>query len=448
MDIKVAKFGGTSLADAHQFRKVQAIIESDPQRRFVVPSAPGKRTADDRKITDLLYLCHAHAQQKLPFDDVFNLIADRYKGIVRDLGLSLDMQPHLDTVRTRIAAEADAGRGADYTASRGEYLNGLITAALLKYDFVDAADVIFFDAAGRFDAERTQAVMSQRLSSHQRAVVPGFYGSTHTGQIKTFSRGGSDVTGAIVARGVSADVYENWTDVSGMLMADPRVVKDPKPISVVTYRELRELAYMGATVLHDEAIFPVRQAGIPVNIRNTNLPAHAGTLIVKDTPMLREAITSGSIGSITGIAGKKDFTVIAVEKALMNQELGFGRRLLSVLEVNGISFEHVPSGIDTMSVVVASKALEGKLDKVVSEIREECVPDAVDIFPNMALIATVGRGMAYTPGMAAKLFGALAKAGVNVRMIDQGSSEINIIVGVQNSEFELAMRAIYHEFVG
>lgn len=444
MGIKVAKFGGTSLADASQFRKVQAIILSDPQRRYVVPSAPGKRTSDDRKVTDLLYLCHAHAQQKLEIDSVFNLIAERYLQIVRDLNLSLNLQPHLDIVRKRIAEEATTGNGADYTASRGEYLNGLIMAALLGYDFVDAADVIFFDTTGRFDDARTQTVMSARLSRHQRAVIPGFYGSMPEGRIKTFSRGGSDVSGAIVARGVAADVYENWTDVSGMLMADPRVVKDPKPISVVTYRELRELAYMGATVLHDEAIFPVRIAGIPVNIRNTNLPEHPGTLIVKDAP---DSHSGTKAGSITGIAGKKDFTVIAVEKALMNQELGFGRRLLSVLEVNGVSFEHVPSGIDTMSVVISSKSLDGKLDKVVAEIREECRPDAVDVLPNMALVATVGRGMAYTPGMAAKLFGALAHANVNVRMIDQGSSEINIIVGVQNSDFEKAMQSIYHAFV-
>jgi aspartate kinase len=407
MGIKVAKFGGTSLADASQIRKVQAIVQADPERRFVVPSAPGKRTGSDQKITDLLYLCHEHARQKLPFDEVFKLIADRYLEIARGLGLTLDLKPHLDRVKHQIAVEACAGGAgtADYAASRGEYLNGLIVAELLGYEFIDAADVIFFDKRGLFDAE---------------------------------------LSGAIVARAANADVYENWTDVTGMLMADPRVVPSPKPIEVITYRELRELAYMGATVLHDEAIFPVRQAGIPVNIRNTNQPEHPGTLIVRDVPAEDEKKRTGQI---TGIAGRKDFTVITVEKALMNQELGFGRRLLTVLEANGISFEHMPSGIDTMSVVISDKNLAGKTDKVCEEINTECKPDTLECEGGMALVATVGRGMAYHPGIAAKLFDALARAGVNVRMIDQGSSEINIIVGVSTADFEKAMRAIYGAFV-
>ncbi len=314
-------------------------------------------------------------------------------------------------------------------------------ADLLGYDFIDAAEVIFFDDKGRFDATRTQAVISRRLAEHERAVVPGFYGALPGGQIKTFSRGGSDITGAIVARGADADVYENWTDVSGLLMADPRIVKDARPMDVVTYSELRELAYMGATVLHDEAIFPVRQAGIPVNIRNTNRPQDAGTTIVKDASPITHK------GMITGIAGKKDFTVIVIEKAMMNQELGFARRLLSVLEVNGVSFEHMPSGIDTISVVVAEKELNGRLDKILSEIQTECQPDSINVYSGMALIATVGRGMAYTPGIAARLFEALGKASINIRMIDQGSSEINIIVGVGNDDFERAVTAIYKAFV-
>ncbi len=441
MGIKVAKFGGTSLADASQFKKVQAIILADKTRKFVVPSAPGKRVSEDRKITDLLYLCHAHAQQDIKFDDVFALIATRYEQIVKELGLKLDMTAHLKAAKEGIAKAAQTNAGPDFAASRGEYLNGLIMAELLGFPFVDAAEVVFFNSRGLFDSEKTQKVLSERLSKMQNAVVPGFYGSTPDGKIKTFSRGGSDISGAIVARAAHAEVYENWTDVSGLLMTDPRVVKNPRPIQTVTYRELRELAYMGATVLHDEAIFPVREAGIPVNIRNTNKPEDVGTFIVP------EVAPDAKTGIITGIAGRKDFTVIAVEKSLMNQEIGFGRRLLSVLEANQVSFEHMPSGIDTISLVIADKQLDGKLEKVVEDIKNELKPDSVDVYPDMALVATVGRGMAYHPGIAAKLFAALASAGINVRMIDQGSSEINIIVGIQNSDFDNAVRAIYKAFV-
>lgn len=438
MGIKVAKFGGSSLADADHFKKVQSIIESDPDRRYIVPSAPGKRNNVDMKITDLLYLCHSHIQQKVPFDDVFKIITKRYLQIVKGLGLSFDLQPRLDEVKTRISS----GASADYTASRGEYLTGLIMSQLLGYDFIDPAEIIFFDERGKLDAERTQAETEKRIARHERAVIPGFFGSDVRGNVKTFSRGGSDITGAIVARGAHAEIYENWTDVSGLLMTDPSIVKNPKPIDTVTYRELRELAYMGAKVLHDEAIFPVREADIPVCIKNTHRPEDPGTMIVQDADPITHR------GNITGIAGKKGFTVIAVEKALMNAELGFGRRVLSVLEVNGISFEHVPSGIDTLSVVIADTELENKLESVVQEIRTECRPDAVEVYPNMALIATVGRGMAYTPGIASKLFTALSNKKINVRMIDQGSSEINIIVGVENEDFESALRAIYAAFVG
>jgi aspartate kinase len=443
MSITVAKFGGTSLADAGQFRKVQAIVKSDPQRRYIVPSAPGKRRAADKKITDLLYLCHAHVQQELPFDEVFDLIAGRYLEIIKDLGLKLDLRPHLEQIKKQIARAAQSPQGStpDYAASRGEYLSGLILADLLGYDFVDAAEVVLFDEQGRFDAEGTQEKVNKRLGKHTKAVIPGFYGATPKGHVKTFSRGGSDISGAIVARGVGAGVYENWTDVCGLLMADPRIVENPKNIDVITYRELRELAYMGATVLHDEAIFPVRQAGIPVNIRNTNQPEHPGTRIVREAePVQHKA-------GISGIAGRKDFTVIALEKALMNAEIGFGRRLLSCLEDHGVSYEHTPSGIDTMSVVVADTQVKGKLEAIVADIRSRCQPDAVDVHPHMALIATVGRGMARTPGSAAKLFAALATAGINIRMIDQGSSEINIIVGVATKDFEPAVRAIYKAFV-
>ena len=438
MSIKVAKFGGSSVANAEQIRKVKQIVEADTERRYVVPSAPGKRHKDDQKITDMLYLCHAHAQQSLPFDDVFDRIANRYLEIVSDLGLSLDMQPYLDEVKQNIAD----GASADYTASRGEFLNGPIIAAVLGYDFVDAADLIVFDSRGRFDSDTTQERMSAKLANHDRAVIPGFYGSMPNGDIKTFSRGGSDITGAIVARGVNAALYENWTDVSGLLMTDPRIVDSPKPISMITYRELRELAYMGASVLHDEAVFPVRQAGIPVQILNTNRPDDPGTRIFRGD--VKSA--ASPVGTITGLAGRKDFTVILIEKALMNSEVGFGRRVLNVLEVNGVSFEHMPSGIDTLSIVVEDKEIEGKLEKVVAEIHQECGVDSITVYPEMALIATVGRGMANPPGTAAQLFTALAEASVNIRMIDQGSSEMNIIVGVETGDFERAVKAIYNAF--
>jgi aspartate kinase len=440
MGVKVCKFGGTSLADASQFRKVQSIIQADKSRRYIVPSAPGKRTPDDRKITDLLYLCHAHAQQNIPFNDVFELIASRFNQIIADLGLKLDLSTALSEAKARIAVRAQEDGGSDYAASRGEYFSGLILASLLNVPFIDAHDVIFFNAQGQFDAERTQKTLAEKLQANPWAVIPGFYGQDDQGRVKTFSRGGSDISGAIVARAAAADVYENWTDVSGLLMADPRIVTNPRTIDVITYRELRELAYMGATVLHDEAIFPVRKAGIPVNIRNTNRPDDNGTLIVSETQPIEHQ------GGISGIAGRKDFTVIAVEKALMNSELGFGRRLLSALEASGVSFEHAPSGIDTMSVVVADSQIKGKIDKIKSDIQLACQPDSIDVNPGMALIATVGRGMARTPGMASRLFAALAKAKVNVRLIDQGSSELNIIVGVENDDFTKAVRSIYDEF--
>ncbi|HAI12868.1 MAG TPA: aspartate kinase [Phycisphaerales bacterium] len=438
MGIKVCKFGGSSLADAAQIKKAQSIIQADADRKFVVPSAPGKRNKEDQKITDLLYLCHAHAQQGIAFDEVFGLIADRYNGIVKELGLTLDMTPHLDKVK----ADITAGASSDYAASRGEFLNGPIIAALLGYTFIDPAQFIFFDDKGKFDAEKTQTVLSKKLASVESAVVPGFFGSLPNGDIKTFSRGGSDITGAIVARAANADVYENWTDVSGLLKTDPRIVDNPETISTITYKELRELAYMGASVMHEEAIFPVRIAGIPINIRNTNAPDDDGTMIVSDDD------TSSKAQSITGIAGRKDFTVIYVEKALMNSEIGFGRKLLEVLEDNQVSFEHMPSGIDTTSLVVSNSNLQGKLDDVLAGIKHVCKPDKISVFENMALIATVGRGMSHHVGVSAKLFTALSNANVNIRMIDQGSSEMNIIVGVEGSDFEKAIKAIYAEFVG
>jgi aspartate kinase len=442
MSVKVCKFGGSSLADAGQIRRVCELVRAEPERRYVVPSAPGKRHDEDQKITDLLYLCHEHARQGLAFDEVFALIAERFRTIVAELGLGLAIEEELKQIKDQIGRFANMG--PDYAASRGEYLNGLILAQVLGFDFVDPVEIIFFDTRGRLDEERTYNAASQRLGQVSNAVIPGFYGrrAGDPVRVKTLSRGGSDVTGAIVARAMQATVYENWTDVSGLLMADPGIIDDPKIIDTITYRELRELSYMGARVLHEEAVFPVRAAGIPLNIRNTHDPEAPGTTIVSDSDASRF-----KAGSISGIAGRKDFTIIAIEKAMMNAEVGFGRRVLSALEGAGINFEHMPSGIDTLSIVVADAEVEGKLDEVVADIQNECHPDSIDVYPNMALVATVGRGMAHTPGMAARVFSALAEHGVNIRMIDQGSSELNIIVGIEADDFDEAVAAIYHAFV-
>ena len=433
----VTKFGGSSLADAGQFAKVKSILALDPARRYVVPSAPGRRFKEDEKVTDLLYRCHALAAKGEDYQETFDKIAARYMDIAEELGLSLDLGAVLDEVDERIGA----GASADWCASRGEYLGGMLLADYLGWRFFDPAKGILFDETGRFDAERTQVVLSEALADGEPTVVPGFFGSKPNGEVHTFSRGGSDVTGAIVARAVGADMYENWTDVSGFLMADPRVVENPREIRSITYKELRELSYMGASVLHEDAMFPVHKAGIPTNIRNTNLPEHPGTLISLDMP------EETDVPTITGIAGHKGFSVIFVEKAMMNSELGFGRKVLSVLEECGISFEHLPTGIDTMSVVVAQDALAPHREQVVHRIMEVVEPDTLTIHDDMSLIATVGRGMVHNCGTAARLFAAMSRAGINVRMIDQGSSELSIIVGVDDKDFESTIRAIYHEFV-
>ena len=433
---KVVKFGGSSLASAEQFRKSADIIKSEASRRFVVPSAPGKRFPKDTKVTDLLLSCYDRAAAGEDFSREFADIVSRYDDIINGLGLATDLSAEYSAIKQRLSE----GTTRDYIASRGEYLNALILSEYIGYDFLDAAEVIFFDADGRFDASRTDRIMSERLAGAKNAVIPGFYGSMPDGSIKTFSRGGSDITGAIVARAVMADIYENWTDVSGFLMCDPRIVENPHPIKIITYRELRELSYMGATVLHEESIFPVKLAGIPINIRNTNRPSDIGTMIVTSTDKYR------TDDIITGIAGKKGFSVIRIEKDMMNQETGFGMKVLKVFSDLGVSFEHLPSGIDTMCVIINRDDISGREREILSSISRAVNPDNIDYEPSLALIAVVGRNMAGMPGTAARIFTSLAREGINIRMIDQGSSELIIIIGVDESAFEHAIRAIYDEF--
>ena len=434
--IKVVKFGGSSLASAEQFKKVGNIIRAEESRKFVVPSAPGKRFSDDTKVTDMLYKCYAEAAEGKNFDKSLKAIKERYNEIIKGLGLKLSLDEQFETIRKQFESKA----GQDYAASRGEYLNGIVMAEYLGYEFVDAATVICFDANGEFDSEKTNEVMGERLSKVESAVIPGFYGAMPNGKIKTFSRGGSDVTGSIVARAIKANVYENWTDVSGFLAADPRIVKNPKPITVITYKELRELSYMGASVLHESAIFPVRKEGIPINIRNTNAPDDKGTMIVETTCHTPEY-------TITGIAGKKGFVSISIDKDMMNSEIGFGRKVLQVFEDNGISFEHMPSGIDTMTVFVHQDEFVEKEQKVLAELHRAVHPDSIELESDLSLVAVVGRGMRNNSGIAGNIFSALAKAKVNVKMIDQGSSELNIIIGVRNKYFEDAIKTIYSVFV-
>ena len=433
---KVVKFGGSSLASTRQFKKAGEIVRSDKTRRYVVPSAPGKRNDKDEKVTDMLYACYDAASAGTAYKKLLNRIKDRYLEIIDGLGLNLNLDYEFD----RIEENFVKGAGRDYAASRGEYLNGLVMASYLGYEFIDAAEVIFFDALGNFESDTTNKELSERLADVERAVIPGFYGSRHDGTIKTFSRGGSDVTGSIVAKAIHADVYENWTDVSGFLVADPRIVDNPQVIETITYKELRELAYMGASVLHEDAIFPVRKEGIPINIRNTNKPEDKGTLIVEST--LRKPRYT-----ITGIAGKKGFCAINIEKAMMNTEVGFGRKVLGVFEKFGISFEHMPSGIDTMTIMVHQDEFEEYEQSVIAGIHRAVEPDSVDLESDLALVAVVGRGMKATRGTAGRIFSALAHARINVKMIDQGSSELNIIIGVKNVDFEAAIKAIYDIFV-
>ena len=434
---KVVKFGGSSLANAEQFKKVAEIIKADESRVYVVPSAPGKRFSDDTKVTDMLLHAYELASEGKDITAQLAAIKQRYDEIIEGLGLE---NFTLDADFEAIAQALTNDPQKDYTASRGEYLNGKIMAAYLDIPFIDAQEVIFFNDEGNLNSYKTERVLGARLQENERAVIPGFYGHGKDGNVKTFSRGGSDVTGSIVAQACKADIYENWTDVSGFLVADPRIVENPASIKYITYRELRELSYMGASVLHEDAIFPVRHCGIPINIRNTNRPQDSGTWIVESTGQKPDF-------AVTGIAGKKGFCTMLITKAMMNSEVGFGCKVLQALQDNGISFEHIPSGIDTMTVVVHEDEFLCKEQQVISAIHRLAKPDTVEIESDLALIAVVGRGIRSVIGTAGKLFSALADAQVNIRMIDQGSSELNIIVGVENKDFETAIRAIYKAFV-
>lgn len=435
-EIIVAKFGGSSLADGKQISKVRDIVKADNRRRYIIPSAPGKRDSKDHKVTDLLYMCYQLASHGLNFDEIYNIIRGRFLGICRDLDLDIGMEEILD----RVEDDIKNGASKDYCGSRGEYLNAIILSEYLGFEFIDAKELILFDDRGQLKFKDTENRIKDRLKNVSNAVIPGFYGVKSNGEIKTFSRGGSDITGSIMSNGVNSKLYENWTDVSGFLMADPNIVKNPKPIEIITYKELRELSYMGAPVLHEEAIFPVRKLGIPINIKNTNFPEEPGTIIVDDLSSISYA------GTITGIAGKRGFTTISIEKTLMGMEKGFFRKVISVFETNDVAIEHMPSSIDSISIIVADSEINSKLEKVKEEIRIYCNPDNIVCYPNMALIAVVGRGMIKTKGVSAKVFTALANGGVNIRMITQGSSELNIIIGIEDEDFEKAIAVIYEAF--
>jgi aspartate kinase len=429
-----SKFGGSSVADSKQFLKIHAILEKDPRRSVIVVSAPGKRHAGEAKLTDLLYQCHHAAQKNIPFDEAFSLIRDRFLEIERDLGLNAGMGTEMETFHRQITD----GATKDFIASRGEYFSGKLMAAFLNAEFIEPAECVFFDKAGRLDPRSYEALGARLKDASKRYVIPGFYGADANGKVKTFSRGGSDISGAIAARAAKAELYENWTDVSGLLMADPRIVKDAHALDLVSYREIRELSYMGASVFHDEAIAPVREAGIPINIRNTNKPDDAGTMIVAKLPEVTQY-------DIAGVAGKKNFSLFTVEKTMMNKEVGFARRFLGLFEAHGVSIEHCPTSIDSMSVLISSEEIGDKQETLREDALRILQPDKLEVEDNLALIAVVGEGMARQVGMAAKVFKALAEAKVNVRIIDQGASELNIIVGVGNADYEKAIGALYTE---
>ncbi len=426
------KFGGTSLADAANIRIMQSIVEEDPARAFVVPSAPGKRFDKDRKVTDLLYAWHSIASQGLDASEPKGIIQERFEALARELGIEFDVVPFIEEIEAQLSED----NAVDFMASRGEFLNGQLIAALLGAEFVDPADYIKFKANGTFDPV-TYELLGERLKGEGRFVIPGFYGSMPDGRIKTFSRGGSDITGAIVARATESVLYENWTDVPGFLMADPRIVDSPKGIAEVTYQELRELSYMGATVLHDEAIYPVREPGIPIQIRSTRERNNPGTRIVPHRK---------SEHPLCGVAGRKGFSMLNIEKTLMNHERGFGRKVLTALDELGIGWEHMPTGIDTISLIFRDEELGTQGDTLIETVQGRCQPDSISLVSGLAMIATVGLGMNHHIGVAARLFTALSEANVNIRVIDQGSSEMNIIVGVEEEALERAVNAIYRAF--
>lgn len=439
MNIKVAKFGGSSLADAGQFKKVKAIVEADAARRVVVVSAPGKRGPEDNKITDLLYLCQAHLKYGVNCDSVFGMIEERYLGIERECGIDADIGGELAAIKRGLNKHTQP----DELASRGEYLNAILMAKYLGYTFLDAKDWMFFGYDGKVDYEKTNAALQRAFALNKKLVLPGFYGVTPDGKIKTFPRGGSDITGAIAAAALKAAVYENWTDVPGILMADPRIVEDPKSIERVTFAELRELSYMGAAVLHEETVFPVRSGNIPLNIRDTNDPDAPGTMICESF----EGESEQERGRfITGISGKKHYSIIAISKSRMTEESGVIRRALEVMEKYAVPVEHIPSGIDNFSLVVSTQSIQNCIYELIADIKKACEPDSVKVTEGISLIAVVGRRMAWKPGISGRLFGTLGANEINIRMIEQGADEINIIVGVEDKNFEKTIQVLYNSF--
>ena len=437
--LKVTKFGGSSMADAGQYRKVRDIILADPDRRVVIVSAAGKRNKNDHKITDLLYLCHSHVKYGVDCDRIFKMIASRYIGIRNELGLACALEPELEALKRAVDSKLVS---REELVSRGEYFSAKLMAAYLGFQFIDAADWVKFNFDGTVDQEKSYEELRNRITPGAGAVIPGFYGSFPDGSIHTFSRGGSDITGSLAAAALDADVYENWTDVSGILMADPRIVDDPQTIPEVTYDELRELSYSGAQVLHEDAIFPVREKNIPLNIRNTNAPADAGTMIM-------ESFNSDHDQDrfITGITGKKDFSIISLSKRGMSNQVGVLHKVLTVLVRHGISVDYVPNGIDNVSVVLPTSAIERDLYTIMAEIKRDVQPDTLDVHHHIAVVAAVGRKMAFRPGISGKIFAALGEAGINIRMINQGPDELNIIFGVDNNDFEAAIKVLYNSFV-
>ena len=438
---KVCKFGGSSLADANQYRKIKAIIESDPQRSIVVVSAAGKRFSEDHKITDLLYLCHAHLTYGVPCGDILNTVRDRYCQIRDELGLHCDIEGEFQKLESRLSKNFSV----DELVSRGEYFSGLLMAEHLGYSFLDAAKCVFFTMDGQVDQERTYAAIRGAAALGQGLVIPGFYGSLPNGKIKVMSRGGSDISGALAAAAVGASVYENWTDVSGILMADPRIVKNPKPIPRVTYQELRELAFMGASVLHEESIQPVKDAGIPLNIRNTNAPADPGTMILSQF----EESAVDDQRFITGIAGRRDFSVVTIHKRNITAHVDVLRRALKIFDSYKVPVEQISMGLDSFGLICSTAAFAESQFDIMSDLNRDCKMDRdLTITEGISLIAAVGRKMSSRPGTSAKLFTALGDNHINIRTIFQSNDEISIMVGVENKDFEEAIRVLYQEFVG